>query len=123
MIRCVAPTVLPGAFINQLHPSLRVAVPFPRQGETKARQLASLASVSPSGEGTATRRLTPPKPSHILLQRERERERERERGRAGGKGTFLSFFRHFCNTKGHFCNVTGTFVTVQGILVTFRALL
>ena len=103
MIRCVAPTVLPGAFINQLHPSLRVAVPFPRQGETKARQLASLASVSPSGEGTATRRLTPPKPSHILLQRERERERERE-----GE----------LEERAHFYLFSGTFVTQEGTSVT-----
>ena len=101
MIRCVAPTVLPGAFINQLHPSLRVAVPFPRQGETKARQPASLASVSPSGEGTATRRLTPPKPSHILLQRERERERERE-----------------LEERAHFYLFSGTFVTQEGTSVT-----
>ena len=34
--------------------SLRVAVPSPRQGETEAKQLAS---VSPSGEGTPTDKL------------------------------------------------------------------
>ena len=75
---------------------------------------------------------TSPQPSHIITKKTHnsaitktvlKRGRERERERAGGKGTFLSFFRHFCNTKGHFCNVTGTFVTVQGILVAFRALL
>ena len=43
-----------------------------------------------------------------------------ERQRTRGKGHFVSFFRHFCYTKGHFCNVTGTFVTVQGTLVTLE---
>ena len=46
-----------------------------------------------------------------------------ERQRTRGKGHFVSFFRHFCYTKGHFCNVTGTFVTVQGTLVTLEGTL
>ena len=90
----MAPIVPPGAFMNQLQPNPHTLL------QKKTHNSAITKTV---------------------LKRGRERERERER--AGGKGTFLSFFRHFCNTKGHFCNVTGTFVTVQGILVTFRALL